>query len=287
MSQTSCPRCGAPRGLAPQCPRCGVPYARFAAADFAHGHLLADARSELLLAKLAAPVALLAWWVLVHTALGRFLARTFFGMWLHELGHATAAWLCGYPAIPGPWFTPMGGQRSPFLVLCIVGGLAWVAWRAWSEERRGSASLAVAVLLLQLLCSAGLSARNAQTFIVFAGDGGSLVFGAALVATFFVSPEHKLHRDWLRWGFLVIGSASFVDAFYEWWTVRGNPSLAGLGVIEGSGLTDPSRLALSGWNVPGMSSRYVGLGVLCLIALAGLQILHVRRTREALEALEE
>jgi hypothetical protein len=309
MSLATCPRCGAPRAEAPECPRCGVIYARAqkraaveleaspppdalsaprrsAAAEFVRSHVLAEARAELLLAKLAVPCTLLGWWALVHVPMGRFLARTFFGMWLHELGHAVAAWLCGYPAFPGPWFTPTAGERSPLLVLLIVAGLGWAAWRGWTEDRRLPIAVAGAALLVQAVCTLGLSARSARTLITFAGGVGSLVFGGGLMATFFVPKGHKLHRDWLRWGFLVIGAASFADTFYEWWRVRADLSAVAFGANEGRGPTDPSVLASAGWSVPLMTSRYLGIGVLCLLALAGMQLLHVRRTRAALLALE-
>src|SRR5687767_4757176 len=126
MTDAVCPRCAVPRASGDECPRCGVVYARAekragahepgsealepppppsAAALFAHQHSIDDARLEVWLARLAVPAALAIAWVLAKMDLGRFLLRTFFGMWLHELGHAVAAWLCGYPAIPGPWFT--------------------------------------------------------------------------------------------------------------------------------------------------------------------------------------
>jgi hypothetical protein len=35
-----------------------------------------------------------------------------------------------------------------------------------------------------------------------------------------------------------------------------------------------------------MTTRYVGLGLFSLLALAAANVLHVRRTREALETLE-
>src|SRR6187549_3768966 len=105
----ACPRCGAPRVAAPDCPHCGVVYARAerrraeveppadaaltaespgeplpprgrsAAAEFARGHTLAEARSELQLARYAVPAALLIGLVLAQTDMGAFLLRTFFG----------------------------------------------------------------------------------------------------------------------------------------------------------------------------------------------------------------
>ena len=268
-------------GLQPLAP------AMSAAAQLAHDNALLEARSELQLAKFAVPAALLTALALARTDMGGFFLRTFFGMWLHELGHAVAAWVCGFPAVPGPWFTSVGGERSFVFALTITGGLAWAIWRTWTDHRRVLSSLAMAVLVLQLGLTLVLSPAKAETLISFCGDAGSLVFGSALMATFFVPPGHKLHRDWLRWGFLVIGAASFADTFPDWWTARHEPSIIAFGEIEGRGDTDPTSLLQAGWTVDQMVARYVGIGVFSLIALAASQVAHFRRTREALERLED
>jgi len=314
-NSAACPRCGAPRVAAPDCPHCGVVYARAerrkaaepsrdspppeeaageppppsgrsAAAEFARGHTLAEARSELQLARYAVPAALLTSLVLAQTDMGRFLLRTFFGMWLHELGHAVAAWLCGYPAFPGPWFTSVGEERSFLFALAITAGLAYAIWRARMEGERVWMGVAIAVLVLQLALTVILSPSKAHVLITFGGDAGSMVFGAALMAAFFVPPGHKLHRDWLRWGFLVIGAASFADTFPGWWTARHDPGVIVFGEIEGRADTDPTVLVDSGWTVVQMVSRYVAIGILSLLALAAAQVLHFRRTRDALASLE-
>ena len=260
--------------------------ARSAAAQFARDSALLEARSELQLARFAVPAALLTALVLAQTDMGGFLLRTFFGMWLHELGHAVAAWLCGYPAFPGPWFTSVGEERSFVFALAISAGLAYAVYRAWKDEQHVWTGLAIAALVLQLALTVVLSPAKAHVLITFCGDAGSLVFGAALMAAFFVPPGHKLHRDWLRWGFLVIGAASFADTFPGWWAARHDPGVIVFGEIEGRADTDPTVLVDSGWTVAQMVSRYVGIGVLSLVALAAAQVRHVRRTRDALASLE-
>ena len=257
-----------------------------AAALFALEEDLRKARAEVQLARFAVPAALLGWMIVVQADLGRFLARTFCGMWLHEFGHAIAAWLCGYPAIPGPWFTTVG-DRSFVFAGFIAAGLGYLAWRAWSEERRVSMSVAGGLLAIQLFFTIVLRSRTAETFITFSGDGGTLVLGAILMATFFVPPEHKLHRDWLRWGLLVIGAAGFADTFDEWRAARTDYDVIPFGEFEHGGPTDPTKLLDAGWTIPGMVGRYLALGLFCLAALAPLQYFHVQRTRARLEELED
>jgi hypothetical protein len=314
VSGASCVRCGAPRAAGSECPSCGVIYERaerraaramaslervehapFAAAEvlrppsaaalFARGQQLDDARMELRLAKLAVPVALVAAWLLVHTGVGGFVLRTFGSMWLHELGHAAAAWLCGFPAFPGPWFTPVASERSLVFGLLLTAGAARLLWRAREAENRALAAAAIAFVLAQLFCSLALSHRTAHIFITWAGDAGGMVFGVALMTTFFAPPGHKLHRDWLRWGFLVIGAAGFADVFHVWWAARSDVSKVPLGEYS-HGDADPYKLLMSGWPLPVIISRYLAVGFLALFALIVCYVLHLRRTQARIVATE-
>jgi len=255
-------------------------------AEWARERDVEAARAELWLARVAVPCALVLASILAHTGPGRFFMRTFAGMWLHELGHAVIAWLCGFPAFPGPWITGIAESRSVPFALLITAGLGCIAWRGWTEERRVLIALAASGFVLQLFGTLALSPDRAQLLITFGGDGGALVFGAALMATFFTPPGHPLHRDWLRWGFLVIGAAAFADTFSTWWTARHDYTAIPFGEIEGVGDSDPSKLNTAGWTVPVIVSRYVALGVVSLVVLFVLQFLHARRTRQALENLE-
>ncbi|MFY0579793.1 hypothetical protein ACN28S_41040 [Cystobacter fuscus] len=73
---------------------------------------LEDARDELRLRLFALPVALLGMWLLMGSQTSHFLLRTFLSMWIHELGHAVTAWLCGFPAFRDPG-RPPSGRRAP------------------------------------------------------------------------------------------------------------------------------------------------------------------------------
>jgi hypothetical protein len=275
--------------MAPDAPLMSLPpTARrpSAAVVWARDNARRAARAELRLAWLGVPAALVACLILAQTGLGGFLLRTFFGMWLHELGHAAAAWMCGFFAIPGPWKTSISDSRSFVFALLIAGGLVYAIWRARENEDDVLGAAAGAALVAQIFGTVLLPAASAQTLITFSGDGGALVFGAALMATFFTPPGHKLHRDWLRWGFLVIGAGSFADCYSVWWAARTDHSVIPFGEISGCGDSDPSRLVDGGWTVPGLVARYVGLGLLCLAVVFTLQVLHVRRTRAALEEIE-
>ncbi|MFL5250739.1 MAG: hypothetical protein ACJ79V_23205 [Myxococcales bacterium] len=287
MSSAGCPRCAAPRVEALDCPRCGVIYAK------AEAHALAavvdapswsgeadDEALEVRVRILAIPIALAGAALLVWTGPGQFLVRTFASMWVHEIGHAIAAWLCGYPAFPGPWFTPVADARSPIVAVLFAGALAYAVFRFWNTERRALAAASAGLLALQLGCTL-LASTAARQFIVFAGDGGCLVLGTLLMATMYAPAESALRRGWLRWGFLVIGAVSFADAFAQWWGARSDYDRIPFGHNEGKGLSDPSVLTeLFGWTTGALVRRYVVLGCLCLASLAAAYVWGLWRSSE-------
>ena len=294
LRMETCPRCGANRLAAlVECPRCGVIYAKAEARaaalqpaaaaapeeapDFEGGPAL-----EASIRTWAVPAGLVCAFLLVSTGPGRAMVRIFLSMWIHELGHAAAAWLCGFPALPGPWRTLTASARSPVFAALLSGALIYAAVRAWLAGRKPLTACAAGGLLLQLCCTCLPGARSATAFIVFAGDGGCLVLGALLMASLYAPAGSAIRRGWLRWGFLVIGAGAFADAFEQWWSARTDPDRIPFGINEGVGLSDPSVLSDTfGWSAATLVHRYVLLGCACLLALACIYAVGLARARTA------
>ncbi len=208
---------------------------------------------------------------------GRFLQRAFFSMWLHELGHAVAAWFCGRMALPGPWFTPIADERSWVLAGVAAGLLAFGAWRHRSKALG-------AVLAMQLVCTLFLSRAATDQLFLWAGDGLALLFACACMGAFFSI------RGSVRWGLLVIGAATFVDVFSVWWAASSDFDLIPYGANEGVGASDPTRLNEDfGWSSRQIVNRFLGAGIVGLLGLAAWIIrLNVVQTRpgDAQQALD-
>jgi hypothetical protein len=303
----ACPRCGAARAVGPECPRCGVIYAKahpraahapteaLAVADVAplavdpfgvpwSGGLEA-ARLELALRATVPPLALAAAALLVSSGAGHALVRTFLSMWVHELGHAVAAWLCGLAAFPGPWRTPVSAGRVALVPLVVAAALGLLVYRGRRERRPGLATLGAAGLLAQAACLA-LSPRAVGAFVTFAGDGGCFVLGTLLMASVYAREESRLRRGALRWGLVGIGAASVVDALDTWLRARADVTRIPLGEIEGVGLSDASKLTeVYGWSYAELTGRYVALGAACAVAIAVMYGVGVARARAECAAI--
>lgn len=277
-----CPKCGVVLDADfTDCPHCGVVVAKYLRA---HGqsqesavegpHLLsattatavADAahtepRSELIVRAAALPSALILARLLVSASPGGVRMLT---MWVHESGHAVAAWLCGYPAFPGPWITPVASERSPVFSVLLAASLASGLYVAAQRQRWFWVVASGITLLLMLLCTLMISPVTARQFGIFFGEGGCFALGTLLMLTIYAREDHPVRENQLRWAFLIIGALAFMDVYHVW---SGPIDRLPFGENE-NGMSDPSVLTeLYGWNVLMLIHRYMELARGCLAVL--------------------
>jgi hypothetical protein len=280
-----CPKCDFVQDASlRECPRCGVVFAKLlqlqeaishpahrisssAAADLERARAEQDDLQQELRARiLALPGALLGAWLAVKAAPG--LVRIF-AMWVHETGHAVAAWLCGYSAWPGPWITPVGSERSIALTALLCGLLILGGYLAWQAERWFWLAASASALLLTLGCTLFLTAGQARQLITFGGDGGALVLGTILMLTMYARADHPLRTERLRWALLVFGALAVMDAYVVW---SGPMDRLPFGESE-RGLSDPTVLVEEfGWGVLLLVNRYIALARACFVVLLGAYV---------------
>ncbi|MGH9686041.1 MAG: hypothetical protein ACRD5K_02990 [Candidatus Acidiferrales bacterium] len=223
---------------------------------------------ELKCRALALPLALLAaYWL---TGTGFNMVAGMLSMVVHESGHAITAWLTGRWAVPMPWVTMHGQNRSWFIVLVVTSVIVCWGFHAWRTRRWGWVCAAVLVLLLQLDILS-LSAFKQEALIVFGGEGGAMVLATILMATFYASRESALCKSWgLRWGLLVLGALALMHVYRSWSGPWGNIPF---GEIEGVNLSDPSLLTeMYGWSVTQMVDRYIELARVCFGAMGAIYV---------------
>lgn len=310
-----CPWCNAPTAAGPKCPKCGAIYAK-AQAIRLHGRVEASAGDvaanvgidpdadpsltygfdELVVTDpalewkycvFALPIVLILGIVFHAFSLGHFLQRTFLSMPLHELGHAVTSWMCGFAAMPTLWVTHTSENRGVLTAIIVAAAILYMMFRAIRGGHRGLVVAGGVLLLLQMIGTLLLKKDTAEAWITFGGDAGAMVFGTLLMTTFFYGKRTQIYKGALRWGFIVIGAASFVDTFATWWTALHDFTDIPVGEIEGVGLSDPARLLqYFGWSQATVVHRYVGLGLLCLAILIAVWIWGMLQARQAMQRAE-
>ena len=211
----------------------------------------------------AFPALYVVMWLLSDTGFGRFVLRTFFGMWLHELGHASAAWLTGRWALPLPWVT-FSFDRNFVVSLLMFGGAA--ALIRFGKQRDSVTTMALGGVLAFATLLGHLAPTSFQEpFFTFGGEAGAMVFGALLSCGFLVRSPLRLFQGGLRWGWLVIGSASWADATRVWWDSKTDFAVIPFGVEDGMP-SDASRLVDEfGWDALAMVRRFLFVALVSLV----------------------
>jgi hypothetical protein len=225
-------------------------------------------RQELKYRLAALPAALIGAYVLVRVS--PLLTRVT-TMLLHEGGHAVTAWLCGFSAIPGLWFTPISSERVPLVSVVVVGLVGLGGYRFWRARLWGPVAAAAFILILKARFTL-LPLHDANALIAFGGDAGAMALGAVLMSAFYVRRSSVIYENGLRWGFLAIGAVAFMDPFALW---AGGAENIEFGEINGQP-SDPSLMVdLYGWGISDMVQRYVSLGVLCLTVLGVIYLIGI------------
>ena len=226
-----------------------------------------DAALEWKLCIAGIPVAL-AFGVLFHFLMPG-LQRIFFAMPVHELGHAASAWLCGHWAVPFLWKTAWGEERGFVTPLLLFAGFAFLIYRGWAKEQAILIVLGALGIAVQAAGTLLLKQQAAIAMIVFGGDGMGMVIAAGLMASFFFGKETQLYKGSLRWGFVIIGAAAFVDLSATWFASLSDFGRVPFGEQEGGLLSDATRLVDEhGWDTRAMIRRHVGVALSSLAALA-------------------
>jgi hypothetical protein len=307
MSAT-CPWCDAPRQAGPDCPRCGANYAKaeairthgraevavaavpqaedepevliFAAADEdpEASAVIDDPQTEFRFCVAAIPLMLLVAIAFNAMGWGRFVQRLLFTMPVHELGHAVTSWLCGFGAIPTLWITIIMEERGFVAPLALLGAVGWMIYRGWQIGSRGLLIAGGAILALQLVCTLVISEGKARALIVFGGDGMGLVLSILLMACFFFGKTTQVYKGSLRWGFLAIGAAAFVDINAVWWAARRDSSEIPYTTRENGLESDALRLVNEfAWTESALVNRYITACLACMAVLALVYAWGVRK----------
>ena len=223
------------------------------------------------LVNLVAPPVVAGLGVLVQLSpLGFFL--TGFHVWIHEFGHATVAWLAGYPAVPLPFgWTSVIPHQSNLVYGGLLALLALLFVAGWRERKPVPMFAAVAIAGLQYFVTWRLPEHRAELWLAFAGVGGEFYLSAAMMGLFFVRLPAKFRWGACRYLFLFLGAATFFQSWVLWRRIRrGDEDIPYGSMIGGEHDTGGDMNVLHqdyGWPQRKIIHAYNDLATGCLIAL--------------------
>lgn len=295
-----CPKChfDHPRQT-DECLKCGVIFSKYLAFQEAveavrpvlperPPEAIADeqrkAKNEFLCRIFAVPGALLLGW-LVNLATPMLTA--FLSMWLHESGHAIAAWFCGYAALPTAWITMIPEDRGRWISIVLGAAVATGGYFAFRLQRWFWVAVSAGVLGLFVLGNLQTEA-HAHLLFTFWGEGGAYVLATVLMLTFYARPNSPVARNQVRWGLLVLGAMAFWSVYLRWH--GGFENIAQfLEDTDGRGIPSDERVLtlVYGWSTYTLIHNYWAVGRDCLLTLAGAYaagLMQVQRLRSALAA---
>lgn len=308
----NCAWCESPKTAGPLCSSCGADYAKAEAIKL-HGKVqsvsassdsenpnvpgftietsrdtleIEDPALEKKLCIYTIPAMLTASWLVQFSDLFASLQRIVLGMPVHELGHATVAWFCGFNAIPTVWKTLIPNDKGIVASILVFAGIVALANYGRRKMKSGWIVLAGILLALQGYGTFILGERDAKMYFIFGGDGGGMVLATLLMITFYFGKETQLYKGNLRWGFVFIGSAAFVDMFMTW--VRSLSDRANVPYgLTGGEPTDAYKLIHNfGWSWEQLISRHVSLGIVCLLVLLTFYLWGIKQANQMIKDKE-
>ncbi|HVU38922.1 MAG TPA: M50 family metallopeptidase [Opitutales bacterium] len=162
------------------------------------------------------PLLMVAAWLAQTSSLGFLLQG--FHVWMHEFGHATAAWLCGRRATPLPMgWTPVEPEYSPFVYWGLLLLFVILFAAGWKERKVWPMLAAVALAGLQFYMT-WVMPEDRQEFWygAFGGVGGEFYLSTLLMVSFYVQLPDKFRWGLCRYVFFFIGASAFLHIVNYW-----------------------------------------------------------------------
>lgn len=225
-------------------------------------------------------------WLAQLTPLKLLLAG--FHVWMHELGHATAAWLCGWRATPLPiGWTPVEPGHSHFVYFGLLLMFVLLFLAGLKERKVWPMLAAVALAALQFFMTWRLPEHRKEFWMVFGGVGGEFYLSTLCMLSFWVQLPEKFRWGACRYVCFLIGAAAFLNIWLHWRDVyRGIEEIPFGSIIHGEEDAggDMNRLMDDfGWTKFRIRRTYWLLGWGCWAALGAMWLAFVLRLNRVVD----
>lgn len=207
-------------------------------------------------------------------------------IWMHEFGHATVAWLCGYRAIPLPFgWTSTSLDKSLFVYFGVLTLLGLLFWTGQKEQRRWPTALAAALAIAQFYGTWIASDDTYDLLLSFGGIGGEFYLSTLLIVSFYFPLPEKWRWDFYRYPAVLAAGFVFIGSAWKWHQIESGLQAIPWGTLfGGSGDMggDMNRLVGHGWSDRAIIDTYNSLGGACIAAIVGVYLYFFLKQRNHL-----
>ncbi len=205
---------------------------------------------------------------------------------LHELGHTAIFWAQSTLAVPAYIATvPLYNGSSIPVFIFLVGLSAWCIRQSGKNEFFFLRNICAGFLMLLVIFTILVPARQGEMLMLIAGLGGELVLGTLCMLSFFSPMPQRFNWKINRYLFLIIGALSFSGSALRWVAAQRDRSrlpmgaMLDVGLMSGQGESsgDLDRLIREfGWTQDSLLSLYTSITLICLVTLLGFHFLQWR-----------
>ena len=192
-------------------------------------------------------------------------------IWVHEFGHATVAWLCGYRAIPLPFgWTSTSLEKSLFVYFGVLILFGLLFWTGQKEKRKWPMVLSVVLAALQFWGTWIISDNRYDLLMSFGGVGGEFYLSTLLIVSFYFPLPAHWRWDFYRYPALLGAGFVFLSSAWRWRQIESGLQAIPWGtMLGGSGDAggDMNRLVSHGWSDQQIIDAYNSLGGACVIVI--------------------
>jgi hypothetical protein len=206
-----------------------------------------------------------------------------FHVWMHEFGHATAAWMTGRRATPLPFgWTPVEPDYSAFVYFGLLLMFGILCFTGWKEGKTAPMVVGGVLAIVQYIATWQLSDHWQEFWwSAFGGVGGEFYLSALLMAAFYVPLPEKFKWGMCRYVFFLIGASAFLHIVMYWNSIyHGLEDLPMGSMINGEDDAngDMNKLMVDfGWTADDIRRNYQVLGHWCWAGLGFAYCISVLR----------
>jgi len=217
-----------------------------------------------------------------------FIRLLLFGVviWVHEFGHATVAWLCGYRAIPLPFgWTSTSLEQSLFVYFGVLTLLGLLFWTGKTEKRTWPMVLAVVLAVVQFWGTWLASANTYDLLMSFGGVGGEFYLSTLLIVSFYFPLPAYWRWDFYRYPAVLAAGFVFIGSAWRWQQIEsGLQAIPWGSMLRGSGDMggDMNRLVGHGWSDQQIINTYNSIGGVCIAIIVSVYIYFFLKQRNHL-----